>query len=57
MRIHAFIEQRLPDPGLSPATIAAAHHHFRALSLQAVRNAADHGRGLDPAPPPGALPP
>ena len=26
MRIHAFIEQRLPDPGLSPATIAAAHH-------------------------------
>ncbi|HEY7483366.1 MAG TPA: helix-turn-helix domain-containing protein [Streptosporangiaceae bacterium] len=25
-RIHAFIEQRLGDPELSPATIAAAHH-------------------------------
>jgi AraC-like DNA-binding protein len=26
LRIHAFIEQRLDDPGLAPATIAAAHH-------------------------------
>lgn len=25
-RIHAFIEERLSDPALSPATIAAAHH-------------------------------
>jgi AraC-like DNA-binding protein len=25
-RIHAFVEARLGDPGLSPATIAAAHH-------------------------------
>jgi AraC-like DNA-binding protein len=26
LRIHAFIERRLSDPGLSPAAIAAAHH-------------------------------
>ncbi|HEY7429851.1 MAG TPA: helix-turn-helix domain-containing protein [Streptosporangiaceae bacterium] len=26
LRIHAFIERRLPDPGLTPASIAAAHH-------------------------------
>jgi AraC-like DNA-binding protein len=25
-RVHAFIEQRLADPALSPATVAAAHH-------------------------------
>jgi AraC-like DNA-binding protein len=25
-RIHAFVDERLADPGLSPATIAAAHH-------------------------------
>jgi AraC-like DNA-binding protein len=25
-RVHAFLEARLGDPGLSPATIAAAHH-------------------------------
>jgi AraC-like DNA-binding protein len=25
-RIYAFVEERLPDPGLSPATIAASHH-------------------------------
>jgi AraC-like DNA-binding protein len=25
-RVHAFVEARLGDPGLSPATIAAAHH-------------------------------
>jgi len=26
LRVHAFIEVQLGDPGLSPATIAAAHH-------------------------------
>ncbi|MDI2125246.1 helix-turn-helix domain-containing protein [Yinghuangia seranimata] len=26
VRIHAFIEQRLGDPSLTPATVAAAHH-------------------------------
>lgn len=26
VRVHAFIEERLSDPGLSPAVIAAAHH-------------------------------
>jgi AraC-like DNA-binding protein len=26
LRIHAFIEQRLSDPELSPSTVAAAHH-------------------------------
>jgi AraC-like DNA-binding protein len=26
MRVHAFIEERLSDPGLGPVTIAAAHH-------------------------------
>jgi AraC-like DNA-binding protein len=26
LRVHAFIEQRLGDPRLSPATVAAAHH-------------------------------
>ena len=32
LSVRAFIEQRLDDPGLSPATIAAAHH----VSLRAL---------------------
>jgi AraC-like DNA-binding protein len=26
LRVHAFIEQHLPEPALAPATVAAAHH-------------------------------
>ncbi|MFC3996538.1 helix-turn-helix domain-containing protein [Nocardiopsis sediminis] len=40
-RIRAFIEARLPDPGLTPAAIAAAHH----ISLGHLHRVFDAGRG------------
>ena len=38
MHVHAFIEKRLGDPGLIPATIAAAHH----ISLRYLHKLFEH---------------
>jgi AraC-like DNA-binding protein len=38
LRIHAFIEDRLDDPGLDPGTVAAAHH----ISVRYLRKLFEH---------------
>ncbi|MEU6313109.1 helix-turn-helix domain-containing protein [Streptomyces sp. NPDC047014] len=43
-RIHAFIEQHLGDPGLTPAVIAA-HHHISVRSLHQLFRGADETVG------------
>jgi transcriptional regulator GlxA family with amidase domain len=43
--IHAFIEQRLADPGLGPDMIAAAHHISRRYLYQVFGTEA-HGAGV-----------
>jgi hypothetical protein len=43
--VHAFIEQRLADPGLGPDMIAAAHHNSRRYLYQVFETEA-HGAGV-----------